>query len=88
MGYHNVFKLWRLLGRAKVVCLTAEEAPVTFNFNMVMPSWFDIINTNFLDKKAIDKKSFRESSIRVKEALEVETQEMGDSKKVVIGGFS
>jgi len=46
MGYHNVFKTWRLLRRARVVCLTAKDAAVTFNFGMVMPSWFDIRSTD------------------------------------------
>lgn len=54
-----------------------------------MPSWFDIRSTDLSDKESICKETFLESAKRVKSHITREIKNVGgDSKKLIIGGFS
>ena len=78
----------------KIVLLTAPSVPVTANQGYVMPSWYDILSW---DSKGDDSDSVRsvseedveKNAIRVNSVLDKEIETLkGDSKSVLIGGFS
>jgi len=75
------------------VLLTAPTAPVTLNFGMKMPSWYDIksldvnITTKFEEVTGVDE--IHKNTERIREVLKHEIELLGgDSTKVFIGGFS
>ncbi|CAL8093225.1 unnamed protein product [Orchesella dallaii] len=72
---------------AKLICPTAEEAPVTINGGYEMPSWFDI--------RSLDKNDGNEDESGVKKASELITKMIDDEVKagipasrILLGGFS
>jgi len=72
---------------AKLICPTAEEAPVTINAGYEMPSWFDI--------RSLDKSDGNEDEAGVKKASELITKMINDevqagipANRILLGGFS
>lgn len=65
---------------------TAKERPVTLNYGMKMPSWFDIKSLNFND--AEDKAGLQESAEVLMNLVDEEIKSGIPSEKIVIGGFS
>lgn len=80
------------LPTTKVVLLTAPSTPVTANRGAKMPSWYDIKTfgahpDQFEDAIGVD--SIRENAKRIKAVIDEEVEALGgDSKRVIIGGFS
>lgn len=74
----------------KIVLLNAEIKPVSINFGMEMPSWYDILALNESDpKKSVSQPDVIYSKNRILSFVNEEIKELNnDYSKVYIGGFS
>jgi len=75
----------------KVVMLTAPTAPVTIAMGMKITSWYDIKNlipdpNKFAESVCL--KEVAKSTERVRAVIKEEIEEIGDSKRVYLCGFS
>ena len=75
----------------KVVMLTAPTAAVTIAMGMKIPSWYDIKSlipdpSKFAESVCL--KEVEKSTERVRAVLKEEIELLGDSKKVILAGFS
>ena len=53
-----------------------------------MPSWFDVKELDRIEKTNFSEQQFEESAKRIAKVVENEIKLIGNSKKIVIGGFS
>jgi len=73
----------------KVVCPTAPTAPVTLNFGMPMPSWYDIFHLDDdPSRPREDLQGVRKSSDFLASLVEAETGPEVPRNRIMIGGFS
>ena len=71
---------------AKFILPTAPIMPVTLNFGMSMPAWYDIISLNREGK--VDEKGILTSKLVVDEFVEKEIANGIPANRIVVGGFS
>ncbi len=64
----------------------APIIPVTMNFNMPMPAWFNLTELN--RKGGIDIKGVKKSALAVQHIIEQQAQQGIPSERIVIAGFS
>jgi len=74
------------LNHVKWVLPHAPSKPVTANFGMVMPSWFDIKSFTFTAEE--DETGMLESSRQLNEIIATEVDAGIDASRIVLGGFS
>jgi len=74
------------LPHVKYMCPNATPAPVTLNFGMRMPSWFDIKSLSFLGDE--DEAGINASTQMVMKLIEEEMKSGISSERIVVGGFS
>jgi len=74
------------LNHVKWILPHAPSKPVTANFGMAMPSWFDIKSFGF--KAEEDEKGMLESSRQLNELITAEIDGGLDANRIVLGGFS
>lgn len=70
----------------KIICPHAPVAPVSLNFGMQMPSWFDIKSLSFDADE--DEKGIIASSDRLKGIMAEEVAAGIPIERIVVGGFS
>lgn len=70
----------------KIICPNAPTAPVSLNFGMAMPSWFDIKSLSFDADE--DEKGIVASSDRLKGIMAEEVAAGIPIDRIVVGGFS
>ena len=71
-----------------VILLTAPTVPVTLNFGMQMPSWFDILELSGTGKN-YNYQDAVQNQIRISEIVQQEIAFFkGDRSKIFVGGFS
>ncbi|OMJ19751.1 Acyl-protein thioesterase 1 [Smittium culicis] len=64
----------------------APERPITLNFGMEMPGWYDIVSLADFDKQ--DEPGLMESRTKISELIEAEISLGIESDRIAIGGFS
>jgi len=74
------------LSYLKIVCPNAPIQPVTLNFGMKMPSWFDIKALTFDAPE--DEPGITNSSDLLKQMIEDEIKAGISPSRIVVGGFS
>jgi len=72
---------------AKLICPTAEEAPVTINGGYEMPSWFDIRSLDKNDNNE-DESGVKKASELINKMIEDEVKAGIPASRIVLGGFS
>lgn len=70
----------------KVVCPHAPTQPVTLNFGMQMPSWFDIKSLTFNGEE--DEEGVKKAADGMKSVIDEEVRKGIPYNRIVIGGFS
>jgi len=70
----------------KIICPNAPVTPVSLNFGMAMPSWFDIKSLSFDAEE--DEKGIVASSDRLKGIMAEEVNAGIPLDRIVVGGFS
>lgn len=88
-GFQQMFEHYVIPKTSKgyrVVLPQAPNMPVTLNGGMVMPSWYDILDTSIF-RRAEDKDGINQSCKLITDVLDEEVKRIG-SEKVIIGGFS
>lgn len=73
-------------GHIKIICPNAPIAPVSLNFGMPMPSWFDIKSLSFDADE--DEAGIVASADRVKGIMTEEVAAGIPMSRIVVGGFS
>ena len=71
---------------AKVYLLAAPIRKITLQNNIEKPSWFDAKKIG--GENQISKEHVKESMNIVEEVIKKEIKVLGDSKKIILGGFS
>ncbi|KAJ1927906.1 hypothetical protein EC988_010201, partial [Linderina pennispora] len=79
--------LSRTLPHVKFILPNAPESPVTLNFGMSMPSWYDIRSLERVTKDE-DEAGMRESMIKVNKIISDEVAAGISPERIVLGGFS
>jgi len=74
------------LHHVKWILPHAPSKPVTANFGMVMPSWFDIKSFSFDSEE--DERGMLESSRQLNELITAEIDSGLDTSRIILGGFS
>jgi len=72
---------------AKLICPTAEEAPVSINMGYSMPSWFDIKSLDKNDGNE-DVAGIQKASELIKNMINEEIQAGIPANRILLGGFS
>ena len=73
----------------KVVCPTAPTAPVSLNFGMAMPSWYDIFHLDDdPSRPREDMEGVKRSAAFLSSMIEAETGPDIPRNRIMIGGFS
>ncbi|KAF9110231.1 hypothetical protein BGX27_006623 [Mortierella sp. AM989] len=81
-------ELGRHLPHVKFIFPNAPAIPVTLNFGMQMPGWYDIRSLNNIDQEQ-DEAGMLRSRQQVMEIIRDEIEQHGiPAKRIVIGGFS
>jgi lysophospholipase-2 len=70
----------------KVICPNAASRPVTLNFGMSMPSWFDLFSIN--ENAPEDVEGIKSATEYIHSLIKKEIDSGVNPKKIVIGGFS
>lgn len=71
----------------KYICPTAEVMPVSLNYGMKMPSWFDIKSLDMSANE--DEAGIQKSAERIRALIKQEQEANGiPSNKIMLGGFS
>lgn len=84
-GWHDI--LSQICGpNIKVVCAHAPAQPVSLNFGMQMPSWFDIKSLSFDGEE--DEAGIVKASDGLKKLIDEEVGKGIPHNRIVIGGFS
>ncbi|OLY82277.1 Acyl-protein thioesterase 1 [Smittium mucronatum] len=79
-------QLGPLLPHIRFIFPHAPEIPVTLNFGMAMPAWYDIFSLSDFEKQ--DEKGLFQSADKIFELVESEMNQGIPSDRIVIGGFS
>jgi len=85
-GWADAFKSEISIPHLKVVCPNAGVRPVTLNFGMAMPAWYDIIGLT-VDAPE-DAAGIQKATEYVHELIEAEIKEGIPSERIALGGFS
>ncbi|KAF9583596.1 hypothetical protein BGW38_009087 [Lunasporangiospora selenospora] len=81
-------ELGQYLPHVKFIFPNAPSQPVTLNFGMRMPSWYDIVDLGDLNQEQ-DEKGMLASRQQVMQIVRDEIEENGiPANRIVIGGFS
>ncbi|KAF8067258.1 acyl-protein thioesterase 1 [Scenedesmus sp. PABB004] len=75
------------LRHVKFIFPHAPNRPVSVNFGMMMPSWYDIVSLEDIDQRE-DKAGLLESKRYVESLVEAEVAGGVPSERVVVAGFS
>ncbi|KAF8592689.1 Phospholipase/carboxylesterase [Ramaria rubella] len=78
------------LGHIKWVLPHARVNPVTINFGMEMPSWYDILSLTDLNARAEDEAGLLSSARSINELItsEIDASPEVGASRIVLGGFS
>ncbi|KAG2499161.1 hypothetical protein HYH03_002742 [Edaphochlamys debaryana] len=75
------------LPNTKFIFPHAPRRPITINFGMSMPGWYDIASLDEVDRSE-DKEGLVESKRYIEELIQKEVASGIPTSKVVVGGFS
>ncbi|XP_072898421.1 acyl-protein thioesterase 1-like [Hemitrygon akajei] len=70
----------------KYICPNAPKAPVTMNFHMQMPSWFDIFGLTVDSLE--DEGGIKNAAESVKAMIDLEVKNGIPPHRIILGGFS
>ncbi|VDO04868.1 unnamed protein product [Rodentolepis nana] len=70
----------------KVICPNAKEIPVTLNFGMVMPAWYDLFGLSPDAKQ--DESGIIRAANELAKFVEAEKNANIPPERIVVGGFS
>jgi len=86
-GWSPVFEqLKKSTPHVKYIFPTANTRPVSLNYGMEMPAWYDIKDLSSLGKD--DYEGFNESQEQIKGLIEQEINLGIPSNRIILGGFS
>lgn len=71
----------------KVICPTAPTIPITVNFGLRMPAWFDIESLTNLEEES-DLDGLKASAELVYGHIDMELRAGIPGKRIIVGGFS
>lgn len=74
------------LPHVKYICPHASNMPVSLNFGMQMPSWFDIYGLSPDSKE--DEGGIKTASEKIKALIDQEVKNGIPSHRIILGGFS
>lgn len=74
------------LPHVRMIFPTAPTRPVTLNFGMSMPAWYDILGLTPRDKEDFD--GLQASALSVKKMIDGEIEKGISPNRIVLGGFS
>mmetsp|Transcript_10692 Transcript_10692/g.39977 ORF Transcript_10692/g.39977 Transcript_10692/m.39977 type:complete len:269 (+) Transcript_10692:47-853(+) len=90
-GFQGLFEMVLQSPHMKVILPNAPKRPITVNGGMTMPGWYDIVSLG-MDRKynpeEEDVDGILKSAQKIAAIVNDEIAELGDSQKVIIGGFS
>uniref|UniRef100_A0AC34QZN8 Palmitoyl-protein hydrolase n=1 Tax=Panagrolaimus sp. JU765 TaxID=591449 RepID=A0AC34QZN8_9BILA len=85
-GWADVFRSEIVIPHLKVVCPNAGVRPVTLNFGMAMPAWYDLFGLSASSPE--DVPGIQKATEYVHGLIEAEIKEGIPAEKIFVGGFS
>jgi len=90
-GWMPIAENWRRRGKFEEVAFVFPNAPtipITVNYGMRMPGWYDITTFNDLEGKSYDETGILKSRDYLNSLIKAETEKGIPSSRIVLGGFS
>jgi len=90
-GWMPIAENWRRRGKFEEVAFifpNAPNIPITVNYSMRMPGWYDITTFNDLQGKSHDEAGILKSRDYFNSLIKAETDKGIPSSRIILGGFS